>query len=178
MKSILTLEDHVALNEQRWLMPLLADVAAHRGARFVELVHRLKVSRDSLARSLETAVANGWLARNTGYGHPLRPEYVLTDAGRRLASGAQSLMTAQAEVGLSVRSLTRWSMPVVYVIRGGEERFSQIARELPQATPRAISQGLQALTTHGMVDREVYDSRPPSSRYRLTAGGLLLANAA
>ena len=45
----------VQLGSHRWLIPLLADLAAHKGARFVELIHRLGLSRDSCARTLEAA---------------------------------------------------------------------------------------------------------------------------
>ena len=37
----------IQLGSHRWLVPLLADLAAHRGARFVELIHRLGLPRDS-----------------------------------------------------------------------------------------------------------------------------------
>ena len=56
----------VQLGSHRWLVPLLADLAARKGARFVELVHRLGLSRDSLTRTLEAAQAIGWVRRNPG----------------------------------------------------------------------------------------------------------------
>ncbi|MFN4096903.1 MAG: winged helix-turn-helix transcriptional regulator [Sphingomonas sp.] len=45
------------------------------------------------------------------------------------------------------------------------------------ATPRALSRGLSALGTHGLVRREVLDRRPPASRYDLTRNGRVLAEA-
>ena len=46
----------------------------------MELQRRLDVTRDSLRRALDALIALGYVRRNEGYGHPLRPEYLITDA--------------------------------------------------------------------------------------------------
>ena len=56
--------------------------AAAGGSRFAVMLARLGLSRSALAASLAQLQEAGWLRRNPGHGHPLRPEYVLT-AGRR-----------------------------------------------------------------------------------------------
>jgi len=178
MWSSLSLDDLIALGRNRWAMALLADLAAHRGARFVELVHRLAMPRDSLVRTLEGTVAAGWVMRNAGHGHPLRPEYVLTEEGSRLAAGALAIATAQMELGLGPGALTRWGMPLIRAIGPGEARFNELGRALAPATPRALSQGLQTLAANELVARDVIDGWPPASLYRLTSGGLRLARAA
>ncbi len=73
MSSSTPLIDVIALGKQRWMVALLADLAAHEGGRFVELLKRLGLSRDSLVRTLEGATLAGWVKRNPGHGHPLRP---------------------------------------------------------------------------------------------------------
>ncbi|MBL0769794.1 helix-turn-helix transcriptional regulator [Sphingopyxis sp. DHUNG17] len=163
------------LSAHRWLVPLLADLAAHRGARFVELVHRLDLSRDSLTRTLAAAAALGWIARNPGHGHPLRPEYILTEAGTAAAARAATIAKAQAALGLPPGATTRWGLPLVAGIAAGHDRFNALARLLPPASPRALSQGLKALGTHRLVTRELLDLRPPATRYALTASGRTLA---
>lgn len=178
MRSSLSLDELIALGRHRWAMALLADLAAHRGARFVELVNRLALPRDSLVRTLEAAVTAGWVMRNPGHGHPLRPEYLLTPLGQRMAAGALSIATAQIGLGLGPGALTRWGMPLIRAIGPGEARFNDLARALAPATPRALSQGLQALAVNELVGRAVVDGWPPASLYRLTAGGLQLAKAA
>lgn len=178
MKSTLSLGDHIALSQNRWLTALLADFHERGGARHVELLNRLGLSKDSLGRTLETAIAQGWVARNSGYGHPLRPEYVLTHAGQRLADSAHAIVRVQAALGVGPADMTRWGMPLVHVLRSGEERFGQIQSALLTATPRALSQGLQSLQGLALLDRSVVEERPPFSRYTLTAGGILLADAA
>lgn len=178
MRSTLSLDDLIALGHHRWAVALLADLAAHRGARFVELLHRLALPRDSLARTLESAAAVGWVMRNPGHGHPLRPEYLLTKEGARLATGAESIAAAQAELGLAPGALTRWGMPLVRAIGAGHDRFNVLAEALKPVTPRALSQGLQRLAANELVARKVVDDWPPSSHYRLTPSGILLAEAA
>lgn len=167
----------VQLGSHRWLVPLLADLAAHKGARFVELIHRLGLSRDSCARTLEAATATGWVQRNPGHGHPLRPEYILTEAGAAAATRAATIAEAQKAIGLAPGATTRWGLPLVAGIGAGNDRFNALSRLLAPATPRALSQGLAALGQHGLVTRKVLDMRPPASRYDLTGSGLLLAAA-
>ena len=167
----------IQLGSHRWLIPLLADLAAHRGARFVELIHRLGLPRDSLTRTLDAAAAIGWAQRNPGHGHPLRPEYILTEAGIAAAARAARITDAQAAIGLPPGGATRWGLPLVAGIGAGHDRFNALSRWLAPATPRALSQGLTALGEHGLVRREVIDRRPPTSRYDLTGSGLLLAEA-
>jgi DNA-binding HxlR family transcriptional regulator len=165
------------LGSHRWLVPLLADLAAHGGARFVELVNRLGLSRDSLTRTLDAATAQGWVQRNPGHGHPLRPEYILTKAGTAAATRAATIAAAQTAIGLAPGATTRWSLPLVAGIGSGHDRFNALSRLLDPATPRALSQGLTMLATHGLVVRDVLDMRPPSSRYGLTTSGQMLAAA-
>ncbi len=178
MKSRLSLEDHLAIGRHRWVVPVLADLDAHRGARFVELVHRLALPRDSLARTLDGAITAGWVMRNLGHGHPLRPEYLLTREGARLAAAALAIATAQAQLGLRPGTLTRWGMPLIIAIEAGQTRFNALTQTLAPATPRAISQGLQTLAANDLVARDLVDGWPPASQYRLTAHGILLARAA
>lgn len=178
MRSTLSLDDLIALTRNRWAVPLLADLAARpQGVRFVELLHRLALPRDSLVRTLQSACEAGWVMRNPGYGHPLRPEYLLAPGGARLADGARAIAAAQAGLGLGPGTLTRWGMPLIHTIDAGQVRFNELARTLASATPRAISQGLQTLTENQLVVRDVIDARPPTSQYRLTPRGCLLAEA-
>lgn len=165
------------LGSHRWLVPLLADLAAHRGARFVELIHRLGLPRDSLSRTLEAAAAVGWVQRNPGHGHPLRPEYILTETGAAAAARAATIAAAQSAIGLPPGAATRWGLPIVAGIGAGHDRFNALSRLLAPATPRALSQGLTALGRHGLVTRELLDMRPPASRYELTGRGQMLAEA-
>jgi DNA-binding HxlR family transcriptional regulator len=178
MPSTVSPELLVALGQHRWMVPLLAALGSSKGARFVELRHRLGLPRDSLARTIDAAIAAGWVMRNPGHGHPLRPELILTEAGVDVAEVAMKLTEAIAAQGLGPTALTRWSLPLIHVLDTGQERFNELARSLPGASPRALSQSLQKLVANDLVGRCVEAGYPPTSRYRLTARGMALARAA
>ena len=60
----------VALFHHRWAVPVLAEL--HRGAggaKFVTLVNRLGIGRDSLRRTLAALIERGWVMPNPGHGH-------------------------------------------------------------------------------------------------------------
>lgn len=177
MQSTDVLTDLIMLSKGRWLAPLIADLACHHGGRFVELSRRLHLPSESLTRTLSAGVTAGLIMRNPGHGHPLRPEYILTSEGIRIAAIAQAQLAAQTRVGLAPGTLTRWGLPVVHILGTGLNRFNDISRALATATPRALSQGLQTLGTFALVERRLVDSYPPASRYDLTAAGATLARA-
>lgn len=178
MPSTPSLEDHIRLAQGRWTAALLADLAAHGGARFVELLNRMGVSRDSLSRTLEAAASQGWVERNPGYGHPLRPEYILTAEGKRMALLAAQIDRARNAVGIERGGLARWSVPIIWSINAGNRRFNELSRALRPASPRALSQGLRRLSEQRLVTRQLLDGYPPSSLYSLTGDGKILAQAA
>jgi DNA-binding HxlR family transcriptional regulator len=174
MLSTTPLDDLIALGKQRWMAAVLADIGAHKGARFVALINRLSLPRDTLTRTLEAAQALGWVMRNPGHGHPLRPEYILTGEGARIAEIAARQRAAQAQFGLAPGTLTRWGLPILHALDAGYERFNHISRLLTPASPRALSQGFRTLATHDLITRALIDDYPPISLYRLTESGRVL----
>src|SRR5262245_17545431 len=87
-------EELIALFHHRWAAPALALLGERGGVRFVELQRRLGVGRESLQRALGSLIELGFVRRNPGYGHPLRPEYVLAPQGREPAKTATRLLAA------------------------------------------------------------------------------------
>jgi DNA-binding HxlR family transcriptional regulator len=158
--------DLIELFHHRWAAPALALLAERGGARFVELQRRLGVGRESLRRALDALLESGLARRNEGYGHPLRPEYVLTAKGRTAAPIATGVVAARDPDVL----LRKWSVPVLAGL-GAERRFSELRATLPGVTPRALALALRDLEDAGYVRREVQATRPPSTVYRPTARG-------
>lgn len=158
----------VALCHYRWTVPVLAELRRSRGSRSVTLEKRLRVSRDSLRRTLEALMNGGWVMRNPGHGHPLRPEYVLTPTGAELAPWCVRLMTVLAALGAEQTALRKWSMPVALALRSGRTRFSEVRAFVPGLTARALTLTLKSLQREGLVERLISDSYPPATYYRLT----------
>ena len=110
----------------RWLMPLMAHLAEPGASRFAVMLGRLELSRSALAASLTQLAEAGWIRRNPGHGHPLRPEYVLTAAGEPVAAFCQRVMAQRERLGLEPAGLPRWSLPVVARLEGDRARFSAL----------------------------------------------------
>ena len=110
------------LTAGRWLVPLMAHLDEADGSRFAVMLHRLGVSRSVLTASLAQLAEAGWITRNPGHGHPLRPEYILTEAGAPVAAFCRRLMEQRARLGLGAGDLARWSLPVI-ARRKGDEWF-------------------------------------------------------
>ena len=159
-------DELIDLFHHRWAPPALALLGERGGARFVELQRRLGVGRESLRRALDRLIELGYVRRHSGYGHPLRPEYVPTPPGRAAAElSARVLRAGDAET-----LLHKWSIPVLAEL-GGERRFSELRAALPGVTPRALALALQELEAAGLIEREIRATRPPSTAYRPTARG-------
>lgn len=169
----------VRLCHHRWTIPLLAALGASGGARFAVLQRQLDVARETLRRALDAALELDVVAPNPGRGHPLRAEYLLTPAGRRLAPGCRAVTTASAATpdgpALAAR---KWTLPVLVEVHGGAGRFSEIEAALPTATPRALSHALDDLVDAGWLEREWDDERRPRPRYAITRRSRRLARAA
>lgn len=161
----------------RWTASLLAELERAEGARFVELVHRLGVSRGGLRAALDRAIARDWVCRNPGYGHPLRPEYLPTDTGSRLGRAARPLLVAIRRQGLNEIARHKWTMPVLLAVAGGAARFGEIKAVLGSITDRALAQALRDLIAVGLVRRRVLDTHPPASRYVRCRRGAALVRA-
>jgi DNA-binding HxlR family transcriptional regulator len=168
MSSISQLVHH------RWSPPVLAELLRSSGARFVALERRVGVSRESLRRTLAALIDAGLVERNPGYGHPLRPEYVLTEEGKRVAAVCARLL-AELE-GIEDAALRKWSLPVVAALGSRPRRFSQLRVALPEVSARALSLALKDVAAAGLVERIVTLDYPPATVYRPTGRGRRLAS--
>src|ERR687883_1420320 len=105
--TAVTIDELVAIFHHRWSAPVLAELQRQKGSRFAALAGTLGVGRESLRRTLESLLELGLVARNPGYGHPLRPEYVLTPRGADVARRCARLL----EVADNDVLLRKWSLP-------------------------------------------------------------------
>lgn len=164
-----------ALFHHRWSVPILAELHHATGAKFVTLVKRMGISRGSLTATLEVLIEQGWVMRNPGHGHPLRPEYVLTAAGARFAVWCVRLMKVVTSLGVRDVCLKKWSLPVALILADGRSRFSQLRASMPDLTARALTLTLKQLQSSDLVKRTVSDEYPPATYYGLTQRGRRLA---
>ena len=168
----------IRLFHHRWNVRVLAQLHASRGgARFVVLTHALGVSRDALRASLAALQDAGFVERNPGYGHPLRPEYVLTKTGRRVAPACARFHGVAKRLGALQIAYRKWTAPVLVSLRGGHSQFNAIQASLDGISPRALAQGLRTCCESELVLRDIDNGYPPRPLYRLSRSGSRIASA-
>ena len=161
----------IALVHRRWNIPILAELHRQKGAKFVSLANSLDVGRASLSASLNDLIESGLVARNTGHGHPMRPEYLLTESGREIGAVCGELMRGfrtAPDVDLALR---KWTLPIVVTIGDDVCRFSDVRKSLGDVTPRAIALALKAMSERNWVRRTLIDDYPPTAGYALKPKG-------
>ncbi len=180
----IVLADLVALTRKGWALPVLAALGAGVKPRLYGLARALDgASRAAVLDGVEHLVSLGLAVRNTGHGHPLRPDLYLSPQGKALAPLAARLWALAGTPELRGTIRKRWSLPLLQVLAtDGPAGFSALAGRLAPVTDRALSQALQEAVGLGLVRRDVLgDRRPPATVYALTAkgqelGGILAAH--
>jgi DNA-binding HxlR family transcriptional regulator len=129
-------DDLRELIESRWFIPVLAFASREDGARSAVLAARLRISRSMLASVLEALLKKGWMMRNPGHGHPLRPDYVLTEAGRPVGAWCERVTAERERLGLEPSHLGRWSLPLV---RGLDRRWQRFSSLQAGQSPLAVA---------------------------------------
>ena len=81
---MVALNRFITLFHRQWAVRVLVELQRAHGAKFVTLHSQLGVGRATLRATLDDLIAEGWVLRNPGHGHPMRPEYLLTKEGSLL----------------------------------------------------------------------------------------------
>jgi len=172
------IETFVNTTSRAWAIPILAKLHAGVAGRQAPLLAATGASRTAFVQSMNHLISMGFLERNPGYGHPLRPEFRLTTLGASAADIASKIhsVTAEKDQDLLRRA---WTLPVLAVI-DRSHNFNEIKRNLQRITDRALSQSLKKMEVRSWVERSVdVTARPPRSIYRaVNTGGLISSIAA
>jgi len=163
------------LFHRRWAVPIFDHLERNRGAKFVTLVHTTGASPASVRQTLDHLIANRWVMPNPGYGHPLRPEYVLTPSGERLAPHCSALLRAVASESLDEIALRKWSLPTLGALAERPRRFRELANVLRGISDRALSQALARLGAVPLVAKCSAAGRPSGWSYFPAGMGAELA---
>ncbi len=167
------IESFVNITSRAWALPILSNLNAGVAGRQAPLLAATGASRTAFAQSMEHLIAIGLLERNPGHGHPLRPEFRLTEPGRTAAEIASNIQRVAAgeDQALLRRS---WTLPVLTTLHR-PRHFSEIRRNLQTITDRALSQSLKSMEGRNWVRRSVDEAaRPPRPIYEaVNAGGLI-----
>ncbi|KAJ54763.1 transcriptional regulator [Actibacterium mucosum KCTC 23349] len=164
----------VNLTTRSWALPLLA--ALHEGVpgRQAPLLKATGAGRTAFAQSLQHLIETGLLERNPGHGHPLRPEFRLTEQGVTAAALAAQVQGATAAQD---RDLLRkaWTLPVLTQLHKPRQ-FTEIKQGLMTISDRALSQSLRGMEERRWITRTVEPlARPPRPVYTAVHTGAALA---
>lgn len=62
----------------------------------------------------------------------------------------------------------KWKIPILYNLREGTLRFSELKRALPNVTQKMLTQQLREMERDGLLVRKVYAQVPPKVEYSVT----------
>lgn len=155
----------------RYSLPVLAELRRDQGCKFITLVRRLDASDRAVRQALNHLTGLGWVERNPGYGHPSRPEYVLTQG----APDTLPIWNELRKWNQENVALERWPLPILFAIVDGKTRYSSLMQELGGITPRSLSMGLGSLLNAGLAIRDLKPGYPPTTEYRATPWGESMA---
>ena len=65
----------------------------------------------------------------------------------------------------------RWLLSILYAAHAGALRFNEFRFALGHIPPRTLAQRLVELESAGVLERRIYDTRPPRAEYVLTERG-------
>ncbi|MBN2695597.1 helix-turn-helix transcriptional regulator [bacterium] len=68
----------------------------------------------------------------------------------------------------------KWKPVILWILKHGTFRFSEIQRTLPEITQKMLTQQLRELEEEGIINRVVYAVVPPKVEYSLTDYGKTL----
>ncbi len=156
------------LFHRRWALPVLGELARDGGAKLVTITRRTGASPGGAREAIDALIAMGLAARNPGYGHPLRPEYILTPRGARAAPHAAALWERLTHAHLEDVCLRKWSLATLAAVRPDASRFAQVRRSIDGITDRALASALRDLEGAELITRTIVGERPPRPRYERT----------
>lgn len=64
-----------------------------------------------------------------------------------------------------------WTPNIIWYLRGGPRRFSELRADIPQISPKVLTTRLRELEDCGVVERAVMPTSPPSVEYALNELG-------
>ncbi len=155
----------VKLTSRAWSLSILAKLHAGVPGRQAPLIAATGAGRSSFTQSLGHLIELRLLEKNPGHGHPLRPEFRLTQSGKEMAEVASRIVKAvpdEKDFALLRRS---WTVPILAVTHK-PQRFSAIKSDLYTITDRALSKSLYLLETHDWLRRDIdVSGRSPFPTY-------------
>ena len=167
----------VNITSRAWALPILASLHEKVLGRQAALLSATGAGRAAFGASMQHLIEIGLVERNPGHGHPLRPEFRLTQLGMSAAATAHKLYRAAGTEGHDLMRRS-WTLPILTTLDTACH-FNEVKRKLPKITDRALSQSLKLMEGQQWVQRRVISAkRPPQSVYSAINAGALISQTA
>jgi len=167
----------VKITSRAWALKVLALMHEGVSGRQAPLLTASGASRTAFVQSLRHLEDLGFLERNPGHGHPLRPEFRLTPRGQEIAPIAHRIDVATRDAVGAVLVRKIWTVPVL-AVASRPKVFSELKRELGPITDRALSKSLRDLNDQRWIERSVnVELRPPRPSYHVVNEGAQISHA-
>lgn len=153
--------------QYRWDISILALLYMSKGDKLVTIQKYFEISRGVLKTCLTRLIEADLLIMNTGYGHPMRPEYILTEKGESLGPFCVEILKEGKKRNIEEVFQSRWSCPIIIGTGDQKKRFNELKMELMPVTSRALSSTVKFLYEIKCLRREILDISPPSFSYSL-----------
>ncbi len=155
----------VKLTSKAWSLKILALLATGSPGKQAPLVAATGASRPSFSASLKHLYELNLIEKNSGHGHPLRPEFALTEKGKVIAEMANRIVDLVPEEASFDLVRKNWTIPVLSITER-PARFSVIKAGLNTISDRALSKSLGALEEKKWIRRDIdISSRIPYPTY-------------
>ena len=162
----------VKLTSRAWSLSILAALHAGVPGRQAPLLKAAGSSRTAFASSLEHLVELELLERNPGHGHPLRPEFRLTQDGVKAAELASQIVKTVPDASEFTLLRRNWTLPILALTKT-PRRFSGLRSDLVTVTDRALSKSLHQLEAQDWLQRDIdLSGRAPFPTYRAINRGI------
>ncbi|MCZ4273693.1 winged helix-turn-helix transcriptional regulator [Maritalea porphyrae] len=167
----------VNLSSRAWSLNILALMHEGVPGRQAPLLAKTSAGRTAFAASLLHLVEIGMLEKNPGHGHPLRPEFRLTEQGKVAARVAHQIVGLSPDDKGFVLLRRAWSIPIL-ALTSGPTRFSTLKDSLQTISDRALSMSLVKLEERNWLERKIdLTSRHPFPTYQAANEGRAINNA-
>ena len=167
----------VKITSRAWSLKILALMHEGVPGRQAPLLTASQASRTAFGASLTHLVDLQLLERNSGHGHPLRPEFRLTVDGVQAAKIASNIIDAVPRPAETKILRKSWTVPTLAVIES-PRHFIEIKSDLSSITDRALSHSLSLLHEREWLRRDVdVSKRPLRPTYRATNIGVHISQA-
>lgn len=166
----------VNITSKAWALPILAKLHDGIPARQAALLLATGATRTAFRQSIDHLISIGLIERNPGFGHPLRPEFRLTQSGQVAAEMADEILSDLENEAL-VLLRRSWTLPVLTTLRKPQQ-FATIKRSLGAISDRALSQSLRGMESRQWIKRQVdIEARPPRPIYSSVNLGAVISDA-